>query len=114
MNRRSSIVMAALVLSALILTGLAAAQSTDVLKAGQYTAKVKAIVCGGCGPLIQKTLANFQELEAIAVDQKTTSVQFTVKKDATVKLADIQKALDGSAKKMGMGADYTLSEVKPK
>ena len=85
-----------------------------MLSSGQYTAKVKAIVCGGCGTLIQKTLTNFQELEAITIDQKASLLQFTVKKSASVKLANLQEALDESAKKMGMGADYTLSEVKPK
>ena len=114
MNRRTHIAVAVLVLSALILTGFVAAQSKDELKAGQYTAKVKAIVCGGCGPLIQKTLANFKELEAVTVDQKASSVQFTIKKDATVKLTELQKALDAAANRMGMGADYTLSDVKPK
>jgi hypothetical protein len=114
MNRKVYMVFAAFVLSALILTGLSVAQSKDVLKTGRYAAKVKAIVCDACGPLIQKTLASFKELESIAVDQKTSTVQFTVKKDASVKVADLQKALDAAAKQMGMGADYTLSDIKPK
>ena len=38
-------------------------QSKDMLMSGTYTAKVKAIVCGECGPQIQKTLQNFKELE---------------------------------------------------
>jgi hypothetical protein len=114
MNRRMHFAVAVLVLPALILAGFATAQSGKELAAGQYTAKVKAIVCGGCGPLIQKTLAAFKELEAVTVDQKASSVLFTIKKDATVKLADLQKALDAAANRMGMGADYTLSDVKPK
>jgi hypothetical protein len=112
MNRKAYIIVATFALSALILTGLSAAQLKDALKAGQYIAMVKAIVCDGCGPLIQKTLANFKELEAITVDQKARAVHFTVKKDAAVKLADLQKALDAAAKQMGMGADYTLSDIK--
>jgi hypothetical protein len=89
-------------------------QSKDMLMPGTYTAKVKAIVCEGCGPLIQKTLQNFKELEAVTVDQKNKTVQFSVKKDRMTTLADLQKALDTAAKRMGMGADYTLSGVKPK
>jgi hypothetical protein len=91
-----------------------AGQSKDMLMPGTYTAKVKAIVCDGCGPLIQKTLQNFKEIESVTVDQKIRTVQFSVKKDSMTKLVDLQKALDTAAKLMGMGADYTLSEVKPK
>jgi hypothetical protein len=75
---------------------------------------VKAIVCEGCGPLIQKTLQKFKELEAVTVDQKNRTVQFSVKKGNMTALADLIKALDTAAKRMGMGADYTLSDVKPK
>ncbi len=89
-------------------------QSKDMLMPGTYTAKVKAIVCGECGPLIQKTLQNFKELAAVTVDQKSSTVQFSVKKDSMTTLLDLQKALDTAAKRMGMGADYTLSDVKPK
>jgi len=39
-------------------------QSKDMMP-GTYTAKVKAIVCGMYGPLIQKTLQNFKELDAV-------------------------------------------------
>ena len=95
-------------------SGGANAQSKDMLMPGTYTAKVKAIVCGGCGPLIQKTLQTFKELEAVTVDQKSRTVQFSVKKDNMTTLVELQKALDTAAKRMGMGADYTLSNVKPK
>ena len=88
--------------------------SKDMLMPGTYTAKVKAIVCDGCGPLIQKTLQNFKELEAVTVDQKGKTVQFSVKKGAMTTAVDLQKALDAAAKRMGMGADYTLSDVKAK
>jgi hypothetical protein len=88
-------------------------QSQDVLTAGTYTANVKALVCGGCGPLVKQTLMGMKQLDAVSVDSTKQTVQFTVKKNATVKLADIQKILKGAAAKMGMGADYTLSEVKP-
>jgi|WetSurMetagenome_2_1015567.scaffolds.fasta_scaffold737730_1 hypothetical protein len=112
MNRNLVAVVAVGLLSALILSASFAAE--DVLKPGQYTAKVKAIVCDGCGPLIQKTLQGFKELDAIAIDQKTSILQFTVKKDSTVKFAEIQKALNTAAAKMEMGADYTLSDLKRK
>jgi hypothetical protein len=115
MNKKVHIVMATLIVSALMLAGPVPAQKApDVLKAGQYSAKVKAIVCGGCVPLIQKTLQTFKEIEAVTVDQKSSSVQFAVKKDTTVKMADIQKALDTAANQMKMGADYTLSDIKTK
>ncbi len=113
MNKRVLIV-AVLALSAMVLSGFVAAQSKDVLNPGQYTAKVKAIGCSGCGPLIQKTLAHHKQLEAISVDQKNSTVQFTVKKGTTVKLSDLQKSLDTAANQLQMGADYTLSDVKPK
>jgi hypothetical protein len=95
-------------------TGGTNGQSKDMLMPGTYTAKVKAIVCGMCGPLIQKTLQNFKELDAVTVDQKNSTVQFSVKKDSMTAMGDLQKALDAAAKRMGMGADYTLSDVKPK
>jgi hypothetical protein len=89
-------------------------QSKDMLMPGTYVAKVKAIVCEGCGPLIQKTLQNFKELEAVAVDQKNKTVQFSVKKGSMTTVSALQKALDASAKSMGMGADYSLLNLKLK
>jgi hypothetical protein len=88
--------------------------SKDMLMPGTYVAKVKAIVCDGCGPLIQKTLQNFKELEAVAVDQKNKTVQFSVKKGSMATVSTLQKALDAAAKSMGMGADYTLLDLKSK
>ncbi len=103
-----------LALSAMVLAApLVAQQDKEVMAAGTYTAKVKAIVCGGCGPLIKSTLEGMKQIEAVSVDQAQKSVQFTVKKNSTVKLADVQKALKKASDKMGMGADYTLTEVKP-
>ena len=89
-------------------------QSKDMLMPGTYTAKVKAIVCDGCGPMIQKTLQDFKEVEAVTVDQKSRTVQFSVKKDSMTTVANLQKALDAAAKRMGMGADYTLSDIRSK
>jgi hypothetical protein len=92
----------------------AGGQAKDMLMPGAYVAKVKAIVCDGCGPLIQKTLQNFKELEAVAVDQKNKTVQFSVKKGSMTAVSTLQKALDAAAKSMGMGADYSLSDIRPK
>ena len=89
-------------------------QTEDMLMPGAYTAKVKAIICEGCAPLIQKTLQGFKELDAVTVDQKASTVQFSVKKDAMTSVSALQKALNAAAKRMGMGADYTLSDVKAK
>jgi hypothetical protein len=115
MNRKSAFwaAVTALVLAVMIGAPLACGQSQDVLRSGTYAAKVKAIVCDGCGPLIQKTLQGMKEIEAVKVDQDKKTVQFTVKKDATVKVSDLQKALKAAADRMGMGADYTLSDLHP-
>ncbi len=104
----------AFVLLAMIAAIPAAAQkSPDVLKAGEYTAKVKALVCGGCGPLVKKTMEGMKQISSVSVDSANKTVQFAVKKDATIKVTDLQKALDSAAKEMGMGADYTLLDLKP-
>jgi hypothetical protein len=89
-------------------------QSKGMLMPGTYTARVKAIVCGECVPQIQKALQNFKELEAVTVDKKSSIVQFSVKRGSMTTQSDLQKALNTAAKRMGMGADYTLSDVKPK
>jgi hypothetical protein len=86
----------------------------DMLVPGTYTAGVKAIVCDGCGPLIERTLRNFEEIEAVAVDQKSKTVQFTVKKGGGIAVDDLQEALDEAAGRMGMGADYALSDLRRK
>lgn len=90
-----------------------ARQSQVILAAGTYTAKVQAIVCSGCGPAIKEALLSMKEIDAVSVDSAKKTVQFSVKKNTTVKLSDIQKILKGAAAEMGMGADYTLSSVKP-
>jgi len=102
--------MAALAVLAMI--GLAAGQSPEVLNAGKYTAKVKAITCGGCGPLIKKTMLAMKEIESAVIDSDKKTVEFVVKKDSSVKVSDLQKALKAASDQMGMGADYTLSELK--
>ncbi len=102
-----------LTLAVIIAVPAAAQKAPEVLKSGEYTATVKALVCGGCGPLVKQTMEGIKEIGPVSVDSAKKTVQFAVKKDATVKVADLQKALDGAAKKMGMGADYTLLDLKP-
>jgi copper chaperone CopZ len=83
------------------------------LAAGTYSAKVKALVCEGCAPLVEETLSKHPGLDAVSVDQQTSTVKFTVKPDSKITLAQLQKELKASADQMGMGADYSLNDVKP-
>lgn len=97
-----------------IVAATSARAADDVLGAGTYTAKVKALTCRGCGPLVKKTMEGLKGIESASVDQQTSIVEFTVKKDNAIKVSEIQTALKAAAEKMGMGADYTLSDVKAK
>jgi hypothetical protein len=74
----------------LAMISLAAGQSPEVLNAGKYSAKVKAITCGGCGPLIKKTMLAMKEIESVAVDSDIKVLEFVVKKDSSIKLSDLQ------------------------
>jgi copper chaperone CopZ len=115
MKTRTVVLIAAATLASLavIFAGpTGAQQSKDVLTAGTYTAKVKAIVCSGCGPLIKQALEKMKEIDSVSVDSQKKTVQFAVKKNSTVKLSDLQKALKAAADRMGMGADYTLLDLK--
>lgn len=107
------------VMGLLVLGGLLMAAPKTVKKAGEemlspgrYTGTIKAFVCGGCAEWIQTKLSAVKTLEVVTADQKTRVVQFTVKKEAKVKRTDIQKVLDSAADEMGMGADFTLTELK--
>lgn len=86
---------------------------TKVLESGYYTARVGAIVCGGCRELIENTMREVPGIGASQVDEKTSQVRFAVLTGKRVRLNDLQKALRVSAESMGMGADYVLSDVKP-
>jgi hypothetical protein len=90
------------------------AAADQTLTAGAYTATAKALVCDGCAAFIKETLEKNKALENVSVESKTKQVSFSVKKDATVKLADLQAVLKAAAGEMGMGADYTLANVKRK
>lgn len=85
----------------------------QVLKPGEYTATAKALVCSACAPQVEQTLKEFPGLERVSVNPEGAGVRFKVKKGASVKLDEMQKALKASSDKMGMGADYTLRDVKP-
>ncbi len=104
----------AAVLSVLATTTATMRAADQSLGAGTYTAKVKALVCRGCGPFVKKTLEGLKPIESATVNQQASTVEFTVRKDTTIKLSEIQAALKAAAEKMGMGADYTLSNVKAK
>lgn len=88
------------------------AKGPDVLREGAYSAKVKALVCMGCGPFVEEALGGVPGIESAAVDQKKSEVVFRVKKGSQVPMADIKKALKASQERMGMGADFTLSELR--
>ncbi len=84
----------------------------SMLTGGQYTAKVKAIVCGGCAPLIEKAMKGFKDIESVSVNSEASTVNFSIKKGTKVNQSELQKALKNSADKMGMGANYELYELK--
>ena len=102
---------AVLALSALICVPIAVSQSQDMLTEGKYTAKVKAITCDGCGPLIKETMENTKQIDSVSVDRKASTVQFRVIKGKPVKMSDLQSALKAASGKMGMGADRAKVRV---
>jgi len=100
-------------LSATVMAVMSKEKNPQTLVAGEYTAQVKAIVCSGCGPFLEKTMKGFSGIESARANSEKLTVQFKVKKGATIKLADLQKTLQQSSDRMGMGADYSLSDIKP-
>ncbi len=99
-------------LSAVVFSATPKEKGLHTLGGGEYTAKVKAIVCSGCGPFIEKTMKGFPGIESAVTNSEKLTVQFKVKKGVTIKLADLQKSLQESSNKMGMGADYSLSDIR--
>jgi copper chaperone CopZ len=87
-------------------------KSAKTLAPGTYSATVKALVCEGCPPLVTEALSKQKGIDKISVDPKTSTAKFTVLKNSQVSLAELQKALDAAAGEMGMGADYTLKNLK--
>ncbi len=110
------------VMTALFLVALTAAQgfaataagkgTKGVLKAGSYSAKVAALVCAACPPEVEKALKTFPGIERIAVSQEKSTVSFKIKKGASVNEAKLQAALKAASDKEGMGADYSLRDLK--
>ena len=92
---------------------LGAAPADDlVLQAGKYTARVTAIPCEGCPPVIEQTMLAQPGIASAKADQKTSTLVFTVKPDARVNVLAVQKALKIASDQMGMGADYSLKDIK--
>ncbi len=110
------------VMSALVMAALAATQgfaatvaskgTKGVLKAGSYSAKVAALVCPACPPEVEKTLKTFPGIERITVSQEKSTASFKIKKGSSVNEAKLQAALKAASDKEGMGADYSLSDLK--
>lgn len=84
----------------------------EVLKAGSYTATVAALVCGACPPEVEKTLKTFPGIEGVSVSQEKSTANFKIKKGASVKVSKLQAALKAASDKMGMGADYSLRDIR--
>jgi copper chaperone CopZ len=109
-------------MTALIAAALLAAQgfaatagaksSKGVLKEGSYAASVTGLMCEGCPPAVEKALKSFPGVEGVSVSQEKATVTFKIKKGAAVKLTKLQAALKAAADKMGMGADYSLRDLK--
>lgn len=84
----------------------------QTLATGRYTAKVKALVCGACAKKIMETARTFPGIENMSVDQKTSTLNFAVAPDAHIDVAKLQAALKAASDEMGMGADYSLSDIR--
>lgn len=84
----------------------------QLLKTGEYSATAKALVCSACAGEIEKALKAFPGMEGVMVASESGIAHFKVKKGSTVQLEALQRALKASSEKMGMGADYTLRDVK--
>jgi hypothetical protein len=83
----------------------------QILQTGKYTARVTAIPCEGCPSVIEQTMLAQPGIASAKADQKTSTLTFTVKSDAVVKVSDLQKALKAASDQMGMGADYSLKDI---
>lgn len=108
----------------LLVAGLAVAQgfaantasksSKTILKAGSYSAQIKGLTCSACAPAVEKTMKAFPGLEGVSVSQEKSAARFSVKTGATVNVAKLQAALKSASDEMGMGADYSLRDIKPR
>lgn len=102
--------LAAMMTGMVVVGAWAAPKKAQTLKPGKYNATAKAVVCSACAAEIEKTLKGFPGVEGVTVVPEGGGVRFKVKK--AVKLDDLQKALRADSDKMGMGADYTLRDIK--
>lgn len=82
------------------------------LAPGKYTAKAKALVCGACVKKITETTAAFPGVRDVSADQKSSTLRFTVAPGAQVDVAKLQAALKAASDDMGMGADYSLGDIR--
>ncbi len=108
----SSIAAVALLASVGFAAAPKAKAKPTTLKQGHYSAQVKAIICGACAPKILETVRGFPGIEDVSVDQDKSQLAFTVKAGAKVSLSKLQVKLKAASDEMGMGADYTLRDVK--
>ncbi len=83
-----------------------------ILKEGSYTAKVTGLLCAACPPEVEKTLRAFPGIEGVSVSPEKSMVRFKIKKGFSAKTAKLQAALKAASDKMGMGADYSLRDLR--
>lgn len=110
------------VMTMMVLAALAAAPgfaaktagkgAEGVLKAGNYSAKVAALVCAACPPEVERTLKGVPGIERVSVSQEKSTVSFKVKKGSSVNVKRLQGTLKAASDKEGMGADYRLRDLK--
>lgn len=112
MRMLSRLLVAVFVSVAVIAGGLPELHANQTLTAGRYTAKAKALVCGACVKKIMDTARAFPGIESASVDRKSSTLEFVVGPDAHVDVAQLQSALKAASDEMGMGADYTLSDIR--
>ncbi len=81
---------------------------------GKYTATVKAIVCSDCVTEIVKTMKAVSGIVSVEIDPASSRLSFIVERGHKISLAWLQKKLAAAARQVGMGADYSLRDVKMK
>jgi hypothetical protein len=104
-----------LVVSGLLVFGGAALWADPAVKTlttGYYEALVKAIPCDCCKDHLEETIRNTDGIGAAQYNDAEGTVRFTVMKGKTLSLPQLTESLQQAQEQMGMGADYTLSEIK--
>ncbi|MDE2039855.1 MAG: cation transporter [Elusimicrobia bacterium] len=82
------------------------------LVSGAYSAKAKALICGACAKKIKETAGAFPGVKNVSVDAKSSTLRFDVAPGQKVEVAKLQAALKAASDDMGMGADYSLSDIR--